>query len=175
MFITFDEGSGGSTGENCVSNPTDASCKVVTIVVSPSTPAGVQSATSFSHYSLLRTTEELLGLPLLGQAASATSMTSAFNLAPSAGGDTVTVANPGAQASTAGTAASLQIAASDSASGQTLAYAATGLPTGLSINSATGLISGTPTKVGTFTAAVQATDTTGASGSATFSRRIRKH
>jgi hypothetical protein len=175
VFITFDEGSGGSTGENCVSNTTDASCKVVTIVVSPSTPAGIQSATSFSHYSLLRTTEELLGLPLLGQAASATSMTSAFNLAPSAGGDTVTVANPGAQASTAGTAASLQIAASDSASGQTLAYAATGLPAGLSINSATGLISGTPTKVGTFTAAVQATDTTGASGSATFSWRIRKH
>jgi phosphatidylinositol-3-phosphatase len=175
VFVTFDEGSGGSTGENCVTNTTDASCKITTIVVSPSTPAGVQSATNFSHYSLLRTTEELLGLPLLGQAASATSMSSAFNLAPSAGGNTVTVTNPGAQATTVGTPASLQIAATDSASGQTLTYGATGLPAGLAVNSATGLISGTPTRNGTFTVTVRATDTTGASGSATFSWRIRKH
>jgi hypothetical protein len=32
------------------------------------------------HYSLLRTTEELLGLPLLGHAATATSMRPAFGL-----------------------------------------------------------------------------------------------
>jgi hypothetical protein len=102
-------------------------------------------------------------------------MTSAFNLAPSAGGDTVTVANPGSQNGTVGTADSLQVNAADSVSGQTFTYSATGLPAGLSINSATGLISGTPTKVGTFTVTVQATDTTGASGSATFSWRIRKH
>jgi hypothetical protein len=83
--------------------------------------------------------------------------------------DTVTVTNPGAQTSKVGTAASLQVAASDSASGQTLTYAATGLPAGLSINSSTGLISGTPTTAGTSTVTVTATDTTGASGSATFS------
>ncbi|ACH40055.1 dystroglycan-type cadherin-like domain repeat protein [Citrifermentans bemidjiense Bem] len=53
-----------------------------------------------------------------------------------------TVTNPGAQSSTPGAAASLQIAASD-VNGDTLSYSATGLPTGLSINSATGLISGT--------------------------------
>jgi hypothetical protein len=62
----------------------------------------------------------------------------------------------------------VQVHASDSASGQTLSYAATGLPAGLSINSATGLISGTPTAAGTFTVTVTATDGTGASGSATF-------
>ena len=50
----------------------------------------------------------------------------------------MTVTNPGTQTSKAGTAASLQIQASDSASGQTLTYSATGLPAGLSINAAPG-------------------------------------
>jgi hypothetical protein len=84
------------------------------------------------------------------------------------GGNTVTVATPPSQTSTAGTPASLQITATDSAAGQTLTYAASGLPAGLSINSATGLISGTPTTAATSTVTVTATDTTGAAGSATF-------
>jgi O-glycosyl hydrolase len=83
-------------------------------------------------------------------------------------GNTVTVTNPGNQTGTAGTAASLQIHASDSASGQTLAYSAAGLPAGLSVNSSTGLISGTPTTAGTYNVTVTATDGTGASGSASF-------
>ncbi|MEV7025679.1 Ig domain-containing protein [Kitasatospora sp. NPDC093558] len=85
------------------------------------------------------------------------------------GQNTVTVTNPGSQSGTVGTAASLQIHATDSASGQTLTYAATGLPAGLSINSSTGLISGTPTTAGTSSVTVTATDTTNASGSASFS------
>ena len=84
-------------------------------------------------------------------------------------GNTVTVSNPGAETWTAGTAASLQVQASDSASGQTLTYSATGLPGGLSINSSSGQISGTPSTAGTGSTTVTATDTTGASGSATFS------
>jgi hypothetical protein len=86
--------------------------------------------------------------------------------------NTVTVTNPGSQAGTVGTAASLQIAATDSASGQTLTYSATGLPAGLSISSTTGLISGTPTTAGSSSVTVTAKDTTGASGSATFSWTI---
>jgi hypothetical protein len=85
------------------------------------------------------------------------------------GCDTVTVTNPGSQTSKVGTAVSLQIQASDSASGQTLTYSATGLPAGLSVNASTGLISGTPTATGSGSATVTAKDTTGASGSATFS------
>ena len=82
--------------------------------------------------------------------------------------NTVTVTNPGSQTGTVGTAASLQISASDSASGQTLTYSASGLPAGLSISSSTGLISGTPTTAATSSVTVTATDTTGAKGSATF-------
>ena len=84
------------------------------------------------------------------------------------GGNTVTVTNPGSRTGTAGTAASLQITASDSASGQTLSYSATGLPAGLTINAATGLISGTPTTATAYSVTVTAKDTTGASGSASF-------
>jgi hypothetical protein len=84
-------------------------------------------------------------------------------------GNTVTVTGPGNQSSTAGTAASLQIRASDSAPGQTLTYSATGLPAGLSINSSSGLISGTPTTAGTSNVTVTARDTTGATGSTSFS------
>ncbi len=54
----------------------------------------------------------------------------------------MTVTNPGSQSTVTGSAASLQIKASDSASA-TLTYSASGLPTGLSISSSTGLISGT--------------------------------
>ncbi len=82
--------------------------------------------------------------------------------------NTVTVANPGNQTGSVGTAASLQIRASDSASGQTFTYSASGLPAGLSINSSTGLISGTPTTAGASNVTVSATDTSGASGSVSF-------
>ena len=81
--------------------------------------------------------------------------------------NTVTVSSLGDQTTIAGTAVSLQIAASDSAAGQALTYSATGLPAGLSISSS-GLISGTPTTPGPYNVKVTATDGTGASGSATF-------
>jgi len=86
--------------------------------------------------------------------------------------NTVTVTNPGSQTSTVGTAASLQINASDSASGQTLTYSATGLPTGLSISSTTGLITGTPSASGSYSVTASAKDTTGATGSASFTWTI---
>jgi Zn-dependent metalloprotease len=80
----------------------------------------------------------------------------------------VTVTNPGSQSSTVGTAVSLQVSAS-STNGGSLTYAASGLPTGLSINSSTGVISGTPTTAGTYSTTVTVTDSTGATGTASFS------
>ena len=86
----------------------------------------------------------------------------------SGSGNTVTVTSPGDQAAASDTPINaLQIHATDSASGQTLTYSATGLPPGLSITSS-GLIGGTPTSSGSFSTTVRATDTTGASGSASF-------
>jgi putative Ig domain-containing protein/trypsin-like peptidase len=87
---------------------------------------------------------------------------------PPGSGNTVTVTNPGSQSATVGTAVSVQIHATDSQSGQTLTYSATGLPAGLSINASTGLISGTPTTAQTTTVTVTARDTTGATGTASF-------
>ncbi len=85
----------------------------------------------------------------------------------SSSGNTVTVTNPGSRSTTTGSSVSLQISASDSA-GATLTYSASGLPTGLSIGSSSGLISGTASTAGTYQVTVTATDSTGASGSASF-------
>jgi len=61
-----------------------------------------------------------------------------------------TLTNPGNRTATAGQATSLQLSGSDP-EGQPLIYAATGMPPGLFIGSATGFISGTPTTAGTYT------------------------
>jgi hypothetical protein len=103
---------------------------------------------------------------------SASSVNFDWTIAASTTTNTVTVTNPGNQTGTVGTAVSLQIKASDSASGQTLTYSATGLPAGLSIGSTTGLISGTPTTAGTSSVTVTATDSTGAKGTASFTWTI---
>jgi hypothetical protein len=69
LFITWDEDDGNSAN------------LVPTLVVAPHTRPGTRSAKAFSHYSLLRTTEDLLGLRVrLGAAARAPSMRAAFGL-----------------------------------------------------------------------------------------------
>jgi hypothetical protein len=80
LFVTFDEGEDSGSNQ-CTHNTADSGCHVPIFVVSPSTPEGARSATLFNHYSLLRTTEEMLGLPsVLGYARHEHSMRSAFNL-----------------------------------------------------------------------------------------------
>lgn len=69
LFITYD------------SDAKNSGNHVATIVVSPYTKAGTVSATKYTHYSLLRTEEELLGVTTyLGGANTAASMKSAFHL-----------------------------------------------------------------------------------------------
>ena len=80
----------------------------------------------------------------------------------------VTVADPGDQSTTIGVPASVPIGATDSTSGATLTYAATGLPAGLSIDPSLGLISGTPTIGGNYTVTVTVTGTDNGSDSTSF-------
>jgi phosphatidylinositol-3-phosphatase len=68
IFITYDEDDGSEDNH------------VATFVIAPSVARGIRSSTTFTHYSLLRTTEEMLGLPGLAAATTATSMRSAFHL-----------------------------------------------------------------------------------------------
>jgi Zn-dependent metalloprotease len=75
------------------------------------------------------------------------------------------------QTSGIGQAVSLQLDAYTTNTGASLTYEATGLPDGLSI-SPRGLITGTPTTLGTGDVTVKVTDSTGASVSKTFSWRI---
>ena len=79
VFLTYDEGEHGSSSD-CATNTTDVGCQVATIVMSESTQAGTQSGKLFNHYSLLRTTEQLLNLPFLRQAKTANGMRKAFGL-----------------------------------------------------------------------------------------------
>jgi hypothetical protein len=68
VVLVWDEASG------------DSSNHVAAIVASKHTAPGTRSGTRFNHYGLLRTTERILGWPLLGSAKTATSMRSAFGL-----------------------------------------------------------------------------------------------
>lgn len=79
VFVVWDEGEGGSASD-CATNTTDVGCHVPALVLSASTRPGTASGGLFNHYSLLRTAEDLLGLPALGQAAGASSMAPAFGL-----------------------------------------------------------------------------------------------
>jgi phosphatidylinositol-3-phosphatase len=82
IFVTWDEGEGGGS-DDCATNTSDAGCHVATLVVSPSVRRGTRSDVLFNHYSLLRTTEQLLGIPTyLGRAgdASTRSMRKPFHL-----------------------------------------------------------------------------------------------
>ena len=66
LLIIWDEGSGSD--------------HIPAFVLSARTTPGALVGTAFNHYSLLRTCEEITGVPLLANAATATSMRSAFQL-----------------------------------------------------------------------------------------------
>jgi hypothetical protein len=58
----------------------DEPTPLANVVVAPSVRPGTVSGTAANHYSLLRATEEMLGLPLLGQAASAADLRAVFGV-----------------------------------------------------------------------------------------------
>ena len=86
---------------------------------------------------------------------------------PQSAGDTVTVTSPGNRKNVAGGKYSLAIKGTSSG-GNPLTWSTTGLPAGMTISASTGVISGKFSTPATYTTKVTAKDTTGASGSATF-------
>jgi acid phosphatase len=81
IFVVWDEGAAGAgpgNGTDCTTS-TDPTCKIPLVVLSPRTHS-VVDATAYTTYSVLRSTEELLGLPLLGRAATAQSFVASFGL-----------------------------------------------------------------------------------------------
>jgi beta-glucosidase len=77
------------------------------------------------------------------------------------------VNSPGSLSTVDGYPVLRQIQVTDSVSGTTQLFSAAGLPPGLAMNSG-GLISGFPTKAGTYTVTVSAIDNLGATGSTSF-------
>jgi hypothetical protein len=70
ILVVFDEG--GGSGDN--------PSQTYATWLSPYTTPGTSSSTHFDNYSVLKTAEDLLGQPELGNAKNVTSMTAAFNL-----------------------------------------------------------------------------------------------
>lgn len=82
------------------------------------------------------------------------------------------VANPGNQFSYLYDPGAVQLTVTGGTAPYT--WSATGLPTGVSINASTGLISGTLTRTGSYTVTARAVDATGRSGSAQFTWAVRR-
>jgi phosphatidylinositol-3-phosphatase len=81
IFLMWDEGGAGGTlkGVDCTTS-TDNSCHVPLVVISPYGTPGAAPATKVNHYSVLKATEELLGLPKLGQAGTAPDLRAGYGL-----------------------------------------------------------------------------------------------
>ena len=79
--------------------------------------------------------------------------------------------NPGTQTTDVSTPVSLQLQAAD-ANGDSLTYAAAGLPTGVQLSQATGVITGTPTVAASYTVSVTVSDGI-LSDSETFTWNVR--
>ncbi len=117
-------------------------------------PAGlsVNSATG-----LISGTPTAAGISTVALSATNSSGTGTASLTLTIGAARPVLSSATTAVGTAGTAFSYQITATNSP----YSFGATGLPQGLSVNTTTGLISGTPTSTGTWTVALSATNSNG--------------
>ncbi|MEY9877658.1 hypothetical protein ABH931_007182 [Streptacidiphilus sp. MAP12-33] len=195
FYTVVDSASGQALGVNASGNAGRAWGAPVTASAMGTTPTVGQewsvqgTAASGGGFRLVNRYSDLaLSLDAQAQAAVATAPQRSWNNPGTAGdtrpapaqvltfaatggtaADAVTVSWPGAQTSTAGSAITpVQITAGDSAPNRTLSYQAAGLPSGLAIDPASGLITGSPSGNGTSTVTITVADGTGASGTASF-------
>nr|AFG19435.1 MycH5 [Streptomyces flaveolus] len=140
----------GATASFDPSSVTAGGKSTLTIATSASTPAGTYKVT-------------------VGGRNATAGHDTVFTLTVQGGASTpVTVRDPGFQFTQHGTPVSLQLRASGGSG--TYTWSATGLPPGLSVDSRTGVVSGTPAQASrTFDVTVTATDSGGRSGKAGFS------
>jgi hypothetical protein len=68
------------SGKTAVFVVWDEDSYIPNIAIAPSVVPGTATSTAVNHYGLLRATEEMLGLPLLGNAARATSLRTVFHI-----------------------------------------------------------------------------------------------
>ncbi len=76
IVVTFDEGNGPATSGIDCTVAAEASCRIATIVISPYIAPGAVDASAQSLYSLLATSEDILGYPRLNRAVGRPSMRS---------------------------------------------------------------------------------------------------
>jgi subtilase family serine protease len=81
--------------------------------------------------------------------------------------DAISLANPGTQRSLLGSTVNLKISAI-ATRGAAVTYSAAGLPSGLSLNTSTGRITGRPNRLGTSTVTIAAADAAGSTAQTTF-------
>jgi hypothetical protein len=80
IFVVWDEGEPGTSREACATNTTDQSCHVVLLAIAPSVRKGRRVSALLNHYSLLKASEDLLGVQELDQAKTANSLLKPFHL-----------------------------------------------------------------------------------------------
>lgn len=142
----------------------DKSSTATTDTVSFTCTSGTWSVIAVSFTSATCTPSKLI---------SRTSVASVFT-APSPNANIAGYANPVPVASalaggTVGTAYSETISTQNGTSPYTYVLSSGSLPTGLTLTSSTGIISGTPTIAGTYTFSIRVTDLNGYAGSQSFS------
>jgi phosphatidylinositol-3-phosphatase len=125
------------------------------------------TTTVYQHQSTLRLVLEKLGVSVFpGAAASAPDMSEFFT----ATGGAPQITSAGTATGAMGTAFSYQITATNSPT----SFNAIGLPAGLTVNTSSGLISGTPTAAGTSNVTLSATNSSG-TGTGSLTVTIKHH
>lgn len=159
----------------------NSSDNVITLSTSGGTASSVSVASPPAHGTATASGTSITYTPTAGYSGSDSFSWNATNSAGTSANATVdlTVTAPTLTFSPA--AGALPAATTDSAWSQTLtatggtapySWSATGLPTGLTLNSSTGVISGTPTQTGSFSIQVTATDSNSASSTVNYTLNV---